>query len=227
MFGIYLPVDEGYFIHFQGLLYSFKDLLDVDYKIHIIDIGLSARNLNILHKNFGFLDYEINKIPWTRDDKLSYKFKIDTIELMTKSNYDYTMMLDAKNHLKKKLSEIISYLNETPILIQDIYPYYERDWTHNIALECMGVIDNYEILNSYQYQSNNPVFDVNKSKEIMLDIVKYGNMKEALCPMGSKKSFDGESRHRQDQSVISCILKKHNIKPSKNLYSNYHNTIHL
>ena len=36
MFGIYLPVDEGYFLHFQGLLYSFKDLLDVDYKI-IID----------------------------------------------------------------------------------------------------------------------------------------------------------------------------------------------
>ena len=88
MFGIYLPVDEGYFIHFQGLLYSLKDLLDVDYKIHIIDIGLSAKNINILHKQFRFLDYEINKIPWTRETKLSYKFKIDIIELMTNSNYD-------------------------------------------------------------------------------------------------------------------------------------------
>lgn len=227
MFGIYLPVDEGYFIHFQGLLYSLKDLLDVDYKIHIIDIGLSAKNINILHKHFRFLDYEINKIPWTRETKLSYKFKIDIIELMTCSNYDYTIMLDAKNHLKKKLSQIISYLDESPILIQDIYPYYERDWTHDIALKCMGVNENRDILNSYQYQSNNPVFDIGRAKDIMLDIVKYGNMNDALSPCGSRKSFDGDSRHRQDQSVLSCILKKHNIKPNKNLYSNYHNTIHL
>lgn len=227
MFGIYLPVDDGYFIHFQGLLYSLKNLLDVEYKIHIIDIGLSAKNINILHKNFRFLDYEINKIPWNRDSKLSYKFKIDTIELMTKSNYDYTIMLDAKNHLKKKLSEIISYLDESPVLIQDIYPYYERDWTHDIALKCMDVYDNKDILNSYQYQSNNPVFDIKRSKHIMLDIVKYGNMNDALCPVGSKKSFEGDSRHRQDQSVISCILKKHCIKPTNVLYSTYHNTIHL
>ncbi len=227
MFGIYLPIDEGYFIHFQGLLYSLKDLLDVDYRIHIIDIGLSAKNINIMHKNFTFLEYEINKIPWTRETKINYKFKIDTIELMTKSNYNYTMMLDAKKHLKKKLSEIISYLDESPVLIQDIYPYLEKDWTHDIALKCMRVDNNDDILNSYQYQSNNPVFDIKRSKHIMLDIVKYGNMPNALAPVGSKKSFMGESRHRQDQSVISCILKKHCIKPSKRLYSTYHNTIYL
>ena len=227
MFGIYLPVDEGYFIHFQGLLYSFKDLLDVNYKIHIIDIGLSAKNINILHTQFKFLKFEINKIPWNRESKLNYKFKIDTIELMANSNYDYTMMLDAKNHLKDKLSQIISYLDKSLILIQDISPYFEKEWTHDLALETMGVNNNEEILNSFQYQSNNPVFDINNSRHIMLDVVKYGNMPNALSPIGSKKSFEGDSRHRQDQSVISCILKKHYIKPCHYLYSNYHNTIHL
>ena len=101
MFGIYLPVDTGYFVHFQGLLYSFKELLDIDYKIHIIDIGLSDRDLKILNKNFRYLDFDIIKIPCNKESKINYKFKIDIIELMLYDNYDYCMMLDSKNHLKK------------------------------------------------------------------------------------------------------------------------------
>jgi hypothetical protein len=227
MFGIYLPVDTGYFIHFQGLLYSFKDLLDTNYKIHIIDIGLSAKDLNILHGNFRFLNYEINKIPWDRESKINYKFKIDTIEQMLKSKYDYCIMLDAKNHLKKPLSSLLPYLEDTPVLIQDIKPYLEQDWTHDEALKCMGVYEDDTVLLTYQYQSNNPVFNMSTAKDIMKDIVKYGNMPNALAPLGSKKSFEGISRHRQDQSVISIVCKKHGIKPTFYNYSNYHNTIHL
>lgn len=227
MFGIYLPVDSAYFIHFQGLLYSFKDLLDVDYKIHIINLGLSDKNISILNKHFNFLDFQIDDIPWNAEAKSSYRFKIDIIEIMSKSNYNYTIMLDAKNHLKKKLSEIICYLDYSPVLIQDIAPYYERDWTHATSLKTMGVDNNPDVLDTFQYQSNNPVFDIHLAKNIMKEIVHYGHIKEALAPPGSRKSFEGDSRHRQDQSVISCILKKNNIKPCPFNYSNYHNTIHL
>ena len=224
MFGIYLPVDQGYFIHFQGLLYSFKTLLDTDYKIHIIDLGLNERNKSILKNNFKFLNFEINKIPWTSESKTNYKFKIDIIELMLNSQYDYTMMLDAKNHLKAKLTDLISYLSVSPVLINYV-EYIEKDWTHDTSLKTMGVFNNEDIINTPQYQSNNPVFNLATAKDIMKEIVKYGNMKEALAPQGSRKSFKGESRHRQDQSIISCILKKHNVKPCEIDYSTYHNTI--
>jgi len=226
MFGIYLPVDGAYFIHFQGLLYSFKNLLDEPYKIHIIDLGLSPKNIQVLNSHFKFFNFEINKIPWTKESKINYKFKIDIIEKMLSSGYDYAMMFDAKNHLKFKLSEIRRLLQFSPVLINDVAGLYEKDWTHNTALKAMGVWDNESILNSFQYQSNNPVFNLHTAKEIIKEIVKYGNLPEALAPPKSKKSFSGDSRHRQDQSVISCILKKHNIKPCSQMYSSYHNTIH-
>jgi hypothetical protein len=136
-------------------------------------------------------------------------------------------MLDAKNHLKKSLSSLLPYLEDTPVLIQDIKPYLEQDWTHDEALKCMGVYEDDTVLLTYQYQSNNPVFNMSTAKDIMKDIVKYGNMPNALAPLGSKKSFEGISRHRQDQSVISIVCKKHGIKPTFYNYSNYHNTIHL
>jgi len=227
MFGIFLPVDTGYFVHFQGLLYSFKELLDIDYKIHIIDIGLSDRDLKILNKNFRFLDFDIIKIPYNRDSKINYKFKIDIIELMLYSKYDYCMMLDSKNHLKKKLSCLIPHLDYTPVLIQDIKPYLESEWTHDEALKTMGVYEDDTILLTYQYQSNNPIFNMATARDIMGDIVLYGNMPNALAPPGSKKSFEGDSRHRQDQSVISVVCKKHGVKPTFYNYSTYHNTIHL
>jgi hypothetical protein len=82
-----------------------------------------------------------------------------------------------------------------------------------------------EIKNSGQYQSNNPVFRINEAREIINDIIKYGMIDDCLCPKGSRKSFQGDSRHRQDQSVISITLKKHNILASNLQYSTYHNTI--
>jgi len=222
-FGIILYVDSGYFKHFQGLLYSFKDLLDEDYKVHIIDMGLSPHHYNILQGNFSsFIDYTIEKIDIGQ--KGNYEFKIKAIEHARQFNYDIIMLLDAKNHLKKPLSEIAENLDK--VLINDIAFYYEKDWTHDTALKAMGVFENKEILDSYQYQSNNPVFRVSECEHILNDINHYGSMKDCLAPEGSAKSFTGNSRHRQDQSVISVVLKKHGIKPSYYNYSTYHNTIH-
>lgn len=225
MFGIYLPVDKGYFIHFQGLLYSFKDLLNAPYHIHIIDMGLTEGQIDILNKQFGFLKFEINKIDTSRDDKLTYRFKIKTIKMMYESKYKFTMMLDSKNHLKKPLSDIIYNLTLKPVLINDI-DAIEKDWTHDTCFKTMEIVDD-DIIHSNQYQSNNPVFYNSKTQEIMKEIIKYGLDNNCLCPVGSKKSFQGDSRHRQDQSVISLVLKKHNIKPTFWKYSNYHNTIHI
>ena len=227
MFGIFLPVDKAHFLHFQGLLYSLKDLLNVDYKIHIIDIGLNIKQIEILNKRFSFLNFEINKLKSSRDDKLSYRFKIKTIEMMYNSNYDYTMMLDSKNHLKLCLSSIVINVEKYNVLINEIVAL-EYEWTHKTCLLNMGIINDMEIINSNQYQSNNPVFYNKKCKDIFLDIIKYGNDDNCLCPIGSMKSLIGGEKctHRQDQSVISIVLKKHNIRAVNLIYSNYHNTIH-
>jgi len=221
-FGIILYVCGGYFRHFQGLLYSFKTLLDMPHKIHIIDMGLSPQQINILNTNFNFLDFVIEKI--NIGNKSTYEFKIRALQHSRQFNYDIIMLLDAKNHLKKPLSEIEKRLDK--VLIDDISPYYEKDWTHNTALKAMGVDNNEEILNSYQYQSNNPVFRVNQCEHILNDIFHYGTQIDCLAPKGSAKSFQGDSRHRQDQSVISIVLKKHGIKPTQSFnYSTYHNTL--
>ena len=221
--GIFIPVDSGYFRHIQGLLYSFKDLLDMPYKVHIIDMGLGENYKNVIKSNFGFIDFTFDKIEIGK--KINYEFKIRTLEYARQFNYDIIMMMDAKNHLKKPLSEIEKNLDK--VLIHDISPYLEKDWTHDTALKAMGVFDNKEILDSYQYQSNNPVFRVKECVHILNDINHYGLKEECLAPQGSAKSFSGDSRHRQDQSVISVVLKKHGIKPSPHFqYSTYHNTIH-
>ena len=225
MFGIYIPVCNLYFIHLQGLLYSFKDLLDVDNTIYLIDLGLDLNQIVCLKNNFHWLNYKI--ITVDQKYKINYKFKIKCIELMLKNNNKYSILLDAKNHLKWKLSKIISYLEYNPILIQDISPYPEYLWTHDICLKNMGVWDNEEIKNSNQFQSNNPVFYIEKVRDIMQDILKYGYDDNCIAPPGSRKSFEGESRHRQDQSIISITLKKHGIKPTHLNYSTFHNTIHL
>lgn len=224
MFGIYLPVDDGYFLHFQGLLFSFKLLLNTPHEINIIDMGLSDKNIKIINSHFSFLNCKIIKKNISSKDKKHYKFKIDIIEMMLKSNYEYTMMLDAKNHLKQPLSEIkqMAYLNK--VLINS-WGGTDLDWSHNTCLEKMNVLLRPEIVNTPQYQSNNPVFHIPQAREIMETIVKYGNDEDCLYPKGSSKTFEGVSRHRQDQSVISLSLKIHGIKAVGWEYSTYHNTI--
>ena len=224
MFGIFIPVDGNYFLHCQGLLYSFKLLLDTPHEINIIDMGLTKKQKEVINSSFSLLNCKIIDKPTTGNDKYSYKFKIDIIEMMFKSNYEYTIILDAKNHLKAKLSEIQEKVKLSKVLINSI-DYIEKDWTHNTCLETMGVMNNEEILNSGQYQSNNVVFYNPQCKEIFESIIMHGNNINCLYPKGSCKSFGGDSCHRQDQSVISISLKLQGIKPTNWEYSTFHNTI--
>lgn len=219
-FGIFIPVNSNYYIHLQGLLYSFSFLLDEDYKIHIIDMGLNAKQKEHLFKQFSYLKVQIDDIFISSNDVHTYKFKIKTIQHMLNYDYEICMMLDAKNHLKYSLSQINCILDR--VLINAI-DFIDKDWTHDTCLRVMEATE--EIKNSGQYQSNNPVFRMAQCKDIINDIVKYGLNDNCLCPEGSQKSFEGPSRHRQDQSVISITLKKHGIKPSRHNYSSYHNTI--
>jgi hypothetical protein len=219
-FGIFLPVNSNYYIHLQGLLYSFSYLLDEEYKIHIIDMGLKAKQREHIFKQFPQLKVQIDDIFISTNDIHTYRFKIKTIENMLNYDYDICIMLDAKNHLKYSLSQINSILDR--VLINQIN-CVEKDWTHDTCLKEMETTE--EIKNSGQYQSNNPVFRMAVCADIINDIVKFGLNDNCLCPEGSKKSFEGDSRHRQDQSVISITLKKHGIKPSRHNYSSYHNTI--
>ncbi len=218
--GIFIPVNTQYFIHLQGLLYSLKNLLDLPYKIHLIDMGLKGNQINHITKNWHYFNIQFDDINITRQDVETYRFKIKTIQSMLNYDYDMCIMLDAKNHLKIPLSQIEKHLKK--VLINGI-DYIEKDWTHDTCLAKMEATE--EIKNSGQYQSNNPVFRMSEVREIINDIIKYGLNDDCLCPKGSAKSFEGESRHRQDQSVISITLKKHGIQPSSLEYSTYHNTI--
>lgn len=223
-FGIFIPVNSQYFISLQGLLYSFKTLVNLTYKIHIIDMGLHANQINWIKKNFGsginHLFIQFDKINISHQDIKNYRFKIKTIQHMLNFDYDICMMFDSKNHLKIPLSEMNNILDR--VLINEV-KFIEKDWTHDTCLETMEASE--DIRNSFQYQSNNPVFRMAECKDIINDIIKYGMDDRCLCPKGSEKSMEGPSRHRQDQSVISITLKKHGIKPHIIEYTTYHNTI--
>jgi len=59
MFGIYIPVDGNYFLHCQGLLFSFKLLLDTPHEINIVDMGLTKKQKEIINSHFSFLNCKI------------------------------------------------------------------------------------------------------------------------------------------------------------------------
>lgn len=223
MFGIYIPATSGFFIHLQGLLYSFKYLLNEDYIIKIVDNGLTKKQIDWCKKNFNYLNLEILPLRnYTAKQKQAYKFKIDVIDLMIKDNYEFAMNMDCKNHLKMDLKKIKEEVKKTKILVNISGQNTEKSLTHEKSLQTMGIFEDNEIRNSYQYQAGNIVYHLPQALDIMKEIVKYGNDEMALCPPGSDLS-----NHRQDQSVCSVILKKNNIEPSYLNYASVHNTINV
>jgi len=222
MFGIYIPVNNAFFIHLQGLLYSMKGNLIRDHIVKILDNGLTSNQINFIKKNFSsFINIEIvPKKTYTPKERAGYKFKIDAIQMMIDDNYEFAMNMDCKNHLKVNLAKIMDEVKEKKVLCNVSCGFYEHQLTHEKALITMGVNNNDEIKNTLQIQAGNIAYHIPQALDIMKEIVKYGNDEFALFPPGSDLS-----NHRQDQSVCSVVLKKNGIIPTGTYYASIHNTI--
>ncbi len=227
-----VPVNEGYFLHFQSLLYSFKELIPEDTILYIFDNGLSDKSKNIL-KRFDYIKYEIIDQPLTNDDKDTYRFKSRCIENMVNNiltDEHILLICDAKNQLKYHYLELERILK--------LQPFYagsesgtEGDWTDERAIIEMGFENIEEIKKMPQIQSNALLVDYSNKigKTFLNNIIHYSKNNNILCPPGSFKGMDGTNprTHRQDQSVLSLVIKKMNIDYKSFLYFTFHNTIHL
>lgn len=225
MINIFTICNSGYFIHLQGLLYSFKGLCDLPYKIYIYDIGLNERQRKIIKNSFNFLSIDI--IPaikkYTREDILSYKFKVDLWEQM-KEKEGYILFHDSKNHQKFKLSKCIELLENYDILLTSS-DCIEKDFTHS---KCIDIMECTEYNNTYQLQSGLwMIKNEGIGKELIKYISVYGNIKDCLNPEGSRKNMNsGPETHRQDQSIFSLLVKKLKMNILICEFATFHNTIH-
>jgi len=228
---IAIPVNDAYFFDFQSCLYSFKTLIPEDTILYIFDNGLSDKSKNIL-KRFDFIKYEIIKQPHLKDDKKAYRFKSKAISYMVDNiltEEHVFLMCDAKNQLKYNYLELEKILKE-----QSIYGGTESgtegDWTDERAIIEMGFTNIEEIKKMPQIQSNGILVDYSNivGREFLNNIIKYSKNDKILCPDGSYKGFNTKDprTHRQDQSVLSLVIKKMNIKYKSYPYFTFHNTIH-
>jgi hypothetical protein len=225
MFEIYVPINKGFFVHLQGLLYSFKFLLDIPVQIIVIDMGLTPRQANTLNTMFKFLPSltVIKSKTYNKKELDDYVFKIDVYERMLNSNSNYCMYLDSKCHLKMSLSSIIKQLDDCSILINKT-GVKEADYTSHKTLDYLNVSK--EDRESLMYQATGFVIKKDeKGKQILEEFVNKGRDMMVLSPPDSKKLFDGSPNcHRQDQSMVSLVIKKLGGNKDVPFYS-WHNTI--
>jgi len=222
---IFTISNNAYFIHLQGLLYSLKALCDIPYQVYIYDIGLTNYQIKTIKNQFNFLPIEIikSKKKYTHQEILEYKFKVDLWEIM-KHTEGYILYHDAKNHQKYKLSKCLELLKNYDILITGSN-CLEYLFTH---IDCIKYMECEEFNKTYQIQSGLFFFNnIKKGNDLINDMVKYGNIKECLCPDGSNKNMEGgKNTHRQDQSIFSLLVKKHKLNYKLCDFGTYHNTIH-
>jgi hypothetical protein len=219
MIHIYTICDHAYFIHLQGLLYSFKHFLDLPFRVFVCDIGLTPKQREYISTRFAWANPEI--VPWTAGDRTSYLFKIDVFQHALDNPCDYVMYQDAKNHLKQPLSRCIADLSDGDVL--GIYNgVIEGEWTHDRCIAKMGCE---QFRHTGQITAG--VWMSRYDRDFFEDVLRYGRDPECLTPKGSRKEMAPSPRnHRQDQSVFSLCIKKRGMKFVNKLFSSNHNTIH-
>jgi len=229
---ISIPVNEGYFSHLQSCLYSFKALIPEDTILYIFDMGLSDKSKKIL-KRFDFIKYEIIPLPITSNDKITYRFKSMVISHMINNILKHDnvfLMFDAKNHLKYHYLELEKILTEQ-VIYGGSTSGLEGEWTDERAIIEMGFTDIEEIKQTPQIQSNVILADYSNStaREFLDNLVKYSQNNNILCPPGSFKGMDKNNprTHRQDQSVLSLLIKKMKLPYINKPFYTFHNTIHF
>jgi hypothetical protein len=226
MFHIYTCSNSQYFNHLQGLLYSFKGLTDSPYHVFIIDIGLTPNQIHIINTLFNFLVVSIikPKRKYLKKDMDSYLFKIDAFEMMLNDSSEYAIWQDAKNHFKMSMSHLKIYLDQFTLII-NLAGVKEEDFTSHITLKKMNINDSDR--ETQQFQATGLAIKKNETgKKILEDIVKYGNDPECLAPIKSSKLMHPHiDCHRQDQSIVSLVVKKYKAYKDLPFYS-LHNTIH-
>jgi len=112
----------------------------------------------------------------------------------------------------KRFSEYVSMLNGENDLLAFEQVTVEQEWTKGDVLDTLGIYDNKEICENYQYYGG--IFMIKKSIRIcqLFDKLEslYDISKELITDKRSSiPNKPGFKEHRHDQSIFSCLVKQY------------------
>ena len=210
-----------FFPHLQQMLYSLRVNLPDQTTVLILDNGLRPFQIEILNKHFGFLKLIFHRKQLTQYEKTSYLFKtfIHEIALKEYSNHIYLWM-DSMTNLKADSNKILKMLEDQPVYSLYAFEEPESKWTDKRTMDIIGLND--EQRQTPQFQAGGQIHYLrNKDGRLFIDtLIGYNYQKECITPEGSSRA-----NHRQDQSVLSCLLKKMGYVKNPNLWATCHNRI--
>jgi len=213
-----------FFNETQQMIYSCRGLLQQGTIIYILDTGLHDNQKKILQTRFNFFQIKVIDLP--NDPKVcrltSYYFKAYMIEYAFNiHNKDHYIWLDSKTNLKWNEKQIIDLCSIQPV--HGINGFViEKDFTHKNTIEAIVPKHRWEeASNSIQTQASGIIFRLQTERDLILYNEYKSHMEnpDILTPSGSSRS-----NHRQDQSVLSCFLFKHNFTLNAD-WCIQHNTI--
>lgn len=173
-------------------------------KILFWDFGLTKeqslyiQTLNIFYEWFDYTKYpdyyDITK------NAGEYGWKSAVIMETVEKGYSKVLWLDAGNVINGPLHEIETFLDTYGIF----YTYVLHDmksWTYSTVFEHFTFSEQIYNKNMINAAFIGFHYEHEKGKELLQKYYEYSKKREYIAPIGSSRS-----NHRQDQSLLSCII---------------------
>lgn len=201
-----------FFLETQQLFYSLHGNLPPGTTVVLLDNGLKERQLKLLKERFGF----VKIITFTKQlsawERSSYIFKIDVLQFVREHlDCDIYMWMDAKNVLKDNLETITKLLQKQPVWGTAPFSQAEHLWTDKRTLDALDISEEDRSTNQIQASGYMIDFTQEKGRNFAEQLINYSLVKDIITPEGSKKGAEPPT-HRQDQSVLSALMKKNGFK---------------
>jgi len=195
------------------------------------DLGLSSEQVTSLQKEFPEVQYR--KFPYDQYPEYfdvtklrgEYAWKPVAIELSARefsleNAGQILLWCDAGNVIFKPLRWARRYVGKTKVFA----PFSRGnilEWTHPATIEYFQ-LDSVEVLRS-NCCSCFVGFDLGQKEawDVITNWAELASKKEIFAPPGSSRGLGQETRHRQDQSVLTCLLVRKDLLTDGSFRTNW------
>jgi len=185
---------------FKRAIVTFSNTEKYNAQVEIMKESIKkfAPDIDFIH----YTNYE--EIGCKPHSEYPYAFKPYSIHKANQQGYNQILWLDSPIHLIKSIDKIWQKLNVDKIILFDNIGFSIADYTHDICLA------HFEI-NRTEAKEHPMVMACAMAFDFRDDSMR--NVFDTYLGYAHTNAYQGEwSNHRHDQSVISCIAYKRNIK---------------